>query len=535
MLVGYVSDEMYFAVPEVLVEFIRGEESVQTYSRASGAVHADIAPGEYDVVLQRTGYGAKRVQMKVEPGALYQFRLLSERLYGYARPKYSRPGEVAQVCVHSKEPYFLELWRYGWQKECVRQLGYFEDHPRGANRQVLPDGDFTQTGARWNDFGYSFPPAARQTATAPERSGLYYFHVRTQSGDFFSFPWVIAPARPTAPIAVLASNMNWNAYNDFGGRSNYIAAIHLPSTPTVNPHQEKVWFRSTGADYWSVENYDPLSFDRPEIINHVGEHEQITDPIVRRGAEHVAPAEWRLLGWLEREKFSYDFYSETQLHFGALDLDQYRVLILSTHPEYWTREMYLRVKTWVFEQGGKLMYLGGNGINCEVELPDERTMVVRNGDVSEARAKLAFRGEGAKFPSRFGRRFEEESNLLGVVTTLTGMATGAPYCVADAAHWVFEGTGLQNGDLFGKKSLNMRCPGGASGHETDKISEHSPPGIHLLAKGTNPNEGGAELVHFETPSGGQVFSVGSICYPAAIVIDEQISRITANVLNRFLK
>jgi hypothetical protein len=257
--------------------------------------------------------------------------------------------------------------------------------------------------------------------------------------------------------------------------------------------------------------------------------------MTRRGTEHVAPAEWRLLGWLEREGFAYDLYAETQLHSGVLDLDKYKVLILSTHPEYWTRDMYFRVKSWVFERGGKLLYLGGNGINCEVELPDERTMIVRNGDVSEAVANRAFRGERARFPSRFGLRVEEESHLLGLVTTLTGMATGAPYRVMDASHWVFEGTGLKNGDLFGGQSLSMRCPGGASGHETDKISEHSPSSVHLLAKGTNPDEGGAEMVHFEMPNGGQVFSVGSICYPASIVIDDQISKITTNVLNRFLR
>ena len=535
MLIGYVSDEMYFAIPGALLEFVRDSESYQTHSSASGAVHADISPGEYEVTLQCAGYGAKRLRMNVPAGVPYQFRLLSDRLYGYAWPKWVRPGEVANVCVHASEPYFLELWRYGWDKECVRRCGYFEDHPKGANRQVVPDGDFTQTGVRWNEFGYSFAPNARQRAIAPDRSSLYYFHVRTLSGDFFSFPWIVAPARPTASVAVLASNMNWNAYNDFGGRSNYIAAVHLPSTPTVNPHQEKVWFRSTGGDYWFTENYDPLSFERPELINHIEENDRITDPMIRRGTEHVAPAEWRLLGWLEREGFAYDLYAETQLHSGILDLDRYKVLILSTHPEYWTRDMYFRVKSWVFERGGKLLYLGGNGINCEVELPDERTMIVRNGDVSEAVANRAFRGERARFPSRFGLRVEEESHLLGLVTTLTGMATGAPYQVSDASHWVFEGTGLKNGDLFGGQSLSMRCPGGASGHETDKISKYSPLGISLLAKGTNPDEGGAELVHFETPSGGQVFSAGSICYPASIVIDDQISKITANVLNRFLK
>jgi N,N-dimethylformamidase len=536
MLIGYVSDEMFTAIPGVQLEFIGHEGSYELHSRASGAVVGEVPAGAYEVILQREGYGPKRSEMEVGTGIPHHFRLLSDRcVYGYAWPKWVQAGQCSSVCVHSSETYFLELWRYGWNKELVRKCGVFEDHPKGANRQILPDGDFTRTGVRWNEFGYAFPPHARQTANAPDRSGLYYFHARTNSGQFFSFPWIVAPERPKARLAVLASNINWNAYNDFGGRSNYIAAVQLPRAPAVNPRQEKVFFRPTGADYWNTREYDPLGFDRPELINYVGENEQITDPIWRRGAEHVAPAEWRLLGWLEREGYSYDLYAESQLDSGVCDLNQYEALILNTHPEYWTRRMYHLVKSWVFERGGKLLYLGGNGINCEVELPDERIMRVRNEDVSEARARRSFQGEGARFPSRFGLRVEEESRLLGVVTTLTGMGTGAPYRVLHADHWAFSGTGLANNDLFGLSSLNMRCPGGASGHETDKVSKHSPADITVLAKGTNPDDGGAEMVCFDTSSGGAVFSVGSISYASATVVDAQVSRITANVLNRFLK
>ena len=112
--------------------------------------------------------------------------------------------------------------------------------------------------------------------------------------------------------------------------------------------------------------------------------------------------------------------------------------------------------------------------------------------------------------------------------------TAAPYRVRDAAHWVFAGTGLRDGDLFGEASLHERVHGGASGHETDKMTPHSPPNTVLLAKGTNPDDGGAEMVYYETASGGAVFSVGSITYPASLLVDPAISRVTANVIDRFL-
>jgi N,N-dimethylformamidase len=183
------------------------------------------------------------------------------------------------------------------------------------------------------------------------------------------------------------------------------------------------------------------------------------------------------------------------------------------------------VKSWVNERGGKLMYLGGNGLNCEAEVAGDAA-VYHNGDARKLKS--------GGFESRFQMRVESEAALLGVVFTETGIMTGAPYRVIDASHWAFAGTGLGDGDLFGQASMHRRCPGGASAHETDKISPSSPSGTIRLAKGTNIDQGGAEVAYYETPSGGAVFSVGSIAWASAILVDDCVSQITGNVLRRFL-
>ncbi len=64
--------------------------------------------------------------------------------------------------------------------------------------QITPDGDYMQTGVQWNKIGYGSPHHT-QLVSAPERSGLYYLHAKTESGKFFSFPWVVAPAQAHAP------------------------------------------------------------------------------------------------------------------------------------------------------------------------------------------------------------------------------------------------------------------------------------------------------------------------------------------------
>jgi len=57
----------------------------------------------------------------------------------------------------------------------------------------------------------------------------------------------------------------------------------------------------------------------------------------------------------------------------------------------------------------------------------------------------------------------------------------------------------------------------------------------VIAKGMNPDSGGADMLTFDTASGGMVFSVGSINYVASLPVDETVSIITENVLRRFLR
>jgi hypothetical protein len=518
MPVAYVSDESYAALADVLVEFRGGAAPLVARSAPSGAVYADLPPGEYEVCLSKPGFGSKRVQASLGSAPVH-FRLLSDRLLGYAWPKWCRAGDPVQFRVHSVEPYKLLLYRYGIQKEFVRNVGWYDNHGPRAAMQTVPDGHFVETGVRWNNgFGVH-----RQVVTAPPRGGLYYFHAKGESGAFFSFPLVVAPAKPQAAVAVLASTNTWNAYNPFGGRSNYILASRMIDEPIVNSLSDLPRYNLAEYGEWkSNRDFEPLSFDRPEPHNHVPEGVECRDPIEGRQACHLAPAEWRLLGWLEEQGHAYDLYADYQLHDGTLDLDAYHVLILSVHPEYWSEGMYRAVKRWVFERGGRLMYLGGNGLNCAVEYLDGGT------------AMRCLNQWPAGRESRFHARAESEANLLGVVFTDAGAMTSAPYEVVEPGHWVFAGTGLKKGDLFGTKTLHERYGPGGSGHETDKMSPSSPKNAKVLAKGLNVDDGGAHLVCFETPGGGAVFSAGSITYPSGLLCDPPTSRITANVLRRFL-
>lgn len=536
MLVGYVSDEYFVAVSSVSIEAVcvSCADRYVTQSSASGAIELPITQGTYTFTLSSEGFSPKRSTHAISLGELVNFRLLSNRLYGYVSPRWSDAGTEAKVLVSSKSPYSLELWHYGAKKTLIRRLG-FDSHPLGATLQTTPDGDYLSASLNWDDTNL---------VTAPEKSGLYFVHIKNLSGEEIVVPWIVSPNKPKSKIAVLASSSTWSAYNNFGGRSNYVLPTGLPSKPLLSRRLDLPRYSdiNTGAEHetWDNSNYPNLSFERPEPANTVGLNESLIDPISTRDANGLASAEWRLLGWMENLGFDYDLYSDVQLHFDEVDLTSYAILVMNCHPEYWSKKMYELVKDWVHNKGGKLIYLGGNGITCEVDYPTSTSMTVKNGDYSQFFVDGKFRCFcempcNDQFKSRFTTTVESEAHLLGISYDRDGLMTAAPYQVIDGSHWIFEGTDLKKGDLFGIESLHTRCPGGASGHEIDKIQSSSPSNICLLAKGTNPDNSGAEMTIYETSSGGAVFAVGSINYPSSLPVDEPLSKVTANVFIHFLK
>jgi len=513
MLVGYVSDEDYKALCSVDLEFKNNDIIVLAQSNVTGSIYAEIEPGYYSVSLGKPGYGSKQVKIEVNPEKPYQFRLLSDLMRGFMWPKWIRSGNISEYCVHSVEQFKLELWRYGWDKEFICSFGWCDEHGPRAMMQITPDGDYTQSGVAWNREGYTLQ-YQKHYITAPEKSGLYFMHAKTQYGKFCAFPWIVSPQKPKCDVAVLSSSISWNAYNKFGGRSNYFNQNSLPPKPVINARQDIS--RYTNPDIWPYDKTAaPLSFQRPEPACEIDENTQITDPIPGRMGSCFAPGEWRLLGWLEREGFEYDLYSEVELNFDRIPLDQYRVLILNNHHEYWSKEMYFCVKSWVLDQGGKLLNLGACCMFAEVEFLNENTILCRKEGTWE-------------------NRDEPASKLLGVEYSHSGFQSGAPYYVIDSDHWAFSGTGLKNDDRFGHHSLHERCPGGASAHELDKISEDGPENLVHLAKGDNPEDSGGDMIFYELSNGGCVFSVGSLCWTLSLPIDDQISLITSNVLKKML-
>lgn len=286
-------------------------------------------------------------------------------------------------------------------------------------------------------------------------------------------------------MALLLNTNTWAAYNPWGGASIY--TWDLPyETERLNSRF--------------------VSFDRPNPREHD-----------RTPGNHLFSGELHLIRWLEAHGVDYECLTDLDIHSSERSLRNSKVLILNTHPEYWTTEMFDNLETFL-DHGGSLLNLGGNVVYWKTQITENGIFVDNQG---------IMQGEGLW--RDVGR---PESQVLGVRYDSRGYATYAPYEVLLQDHWLFEGTGLKDGATFGEQSLinDARSSGGASGNETDKSDEFSPPNGLILARGTNPDGGGGELFFYEHPGGGAVLSFGSLTSASAVPVDPTMARLVRNFL-----
>lgn len=397
----------------------------------------------------------------------------TDRVSSYTNTESFSPGESVPFMIHSLDSFCnIKIYRYGLQNELLLD-SMIDTYPQNYN-------------CRSYSFGCDWKETVKWNIPISARSGMYGAEVATMTGEK-SYTMFVVRGDGSAPIAVLASTNTWQAYNDWGGHSFY----------RYNLNDD-------------IPNSQMVSFHRPNNAAY---------PYGNRG--HLANAELYLLRWLELNSYDYELYSDRDMHNGLIGKPDHNVLILNVHNEYWTDEMYNNLEGFL-NSGGNLMSLAANSVYWRVTyMQGDRIEVQKNG------AWHFFSYGYGGYWRELGR---PEAAVLGVAYDRRGYDTYYPYEVKNSNHWIFSGTGLSNGDIFGDKCLNG---GGASGHETDKMTIETPPNAVFLAKGTNPETGGATISYYSHPGGGAVFATGSITYTGSLPVDSAISRITANVLNSF--
>jgi N,N-dimethylformamidase len=419
--------------------------------------------------------------------------------------------------------------------------------------------------AGWGvDFEFTVPKGLK--------SGLYAAHIASGRDEDF-MPFVIRPERgtKTADLVFVVPTASYMAYANEHMMTDAPLAEHLtdqvvvmqPTDVYLHEHREYgascYDSHSDGSGVCYTSRLRPILTMRPKYASWLGG---------KGSSLWQMNADTHIIDWLESNGYSYDCITDEDLHNeGYAAIAPYRVFMTSTHHEYWSKEMWDALDAFK-KAGGRLMYMGANAWYWRVAY--HRT---RPGVLEVRRAEGGIRAWAAEpgeyyhsFTGEYGGLWRRQGLPPQMMAGTGFSAQGFDVCsyfkrMPDSADprakFVFEGV---EDDIIGNFGL---IGGGAAGLELDRADRllGTPPNALVLASseahspiymvvceeifinapgmcnGEHPFVR-ADMVFFETPAGGAVFSTSSISWAGSLSHNNyknNVSRITANVLDRFLK
>ncbi|WP_203892228.1 N,N-dimethylformamidase beta subunit family domain-containing protein, partial [Planobispora longispora] len=316
--------------------------------------------------------------------------------------------------------------------------------------------------------------------------------------------FAVRAARPSSPILLSIPFPTWQAYNRAGIPGE---GLYWAEHPTRAAR---------------------VSFDRP--------------------GGGPPPERWEegMIRWLEPAGYDVDYCSGLDLHDGRELLAGYRLLVVNGHDEYWTAGMRDTVEEFV-RRGGNLAVFSGNTCWWQFRLEDGgRTMVCHRDAAADPVAATDPALTTVEWSSSPVDR--PENSMIGV-SFRRGAGTWGPYMqrmhdesyvVRFPEHWAFAGTGLGEGDKFGR---------GALGYETDACDfveidgvpaatgrDGTPPSFVILATADlrhwhRYGQGGMATMGAMRLGAGTVFTAATVNWGNALH-EPHVERITRNVLDR---
>jgi hypothetical protein len=365
------------------------------------------------------------------------------------------PGEIAEVSVASD----AKVLRF--QVFAYSNLPHPTEHDLKTRGAAMTPPVTLDWSAHRNA-----PHRVRLVRAGAWPSGLYFLRITAGDGRVGYAPFILRPRRlGTHRIAVVLSTNTWQAYN----------------------------FDDANGDGWGDSWYVSGAIHRIDLRR----------PFLDFGLPFRF-RDWDLtfISWLNASGKKVDFLSDDDLERlssgDELGRD-YDLVVFPGHEEYVTGHVYDVVERYR-DLGGNLMFLAANNFFWRVR---------REGDW--LRRVALWRDLGRPESALVGAQYvSSDDGGHQRPFTVTG---------AQSEPWVFDGTGLGNGDRFGTYGI-----------EIDKRTSASPPGTTVLA--TIPDLMGAgrtaEMTYYATPRGAKVFAAGAINF-AASADQPVVSRLLENV------
>jgi hypothetical protein len=353
------------------------------------------------------------------------------------------PGQLATIRISTDAPSLTyQVYQSGPEREVV----YADNQMAGVPVADTPP--VTVDWSRWTNR-----PHTISFRVGKWPSGLYYVSFVAPDGRIGYAPFVVRPQTLGAAsrIAVVLPTNTWQAYNFWDSNGNGFG---------------DTWY--AGPPNHSVD---------------------LARPFIARGAP---PRFYRydlpFLHWFYWGGRSAEFFSDSdfaQIQNGEELVAAYDLVVFEGHEEYVTQHMYDVVERYR-DLGGNLIFLSANNFFWRVR---------QTG--TKLRKAALFRQLGRPEARVLGVQYRANDNgaRQGLFTVTS----------AKTAPWLWAGTGLADGSLFGQAV-------GGYGIEIDATTPDSPPGTIVLAQIPDIFGPGitAQMTYYETPAGAKVFAAGTL-------------------------
>lgn len=415
---------------------------------------------------------------------------LGGEIEGYAGAGSIDRGESIVLYVHTRAQRFtLEVFRFGWYADCgARRVAGPIELPGKAQPMPVMDETSGLVDCAWE-------PSYTLQTSADWTSGVHLVRLTEHDAGRQSYIlFVLRDDARGAPLLVQIPITTYQAYNNWGGKSLY---------------------------HWGSSNHSRasrVSFNRPFAANTqnsaaaigMGAGEFLCNLQPHPDRYGISNAGWdcNMVRWLEREGYDISYCTNLDVHARAALLRDCDAWLSIGHDEYWSGAMRDRIEQ-AREAGTHLGFFSANSAYWQVRLepspasgtPD-RIMVCHKKAKRDPVFARDPRAATDKFRSDAVARPEE--SLLGVM--YAGDPVDGDIVVREAGHWLFEGSGLRNGD---------RLPG-LLGYEVDCVHDAAASRATILAQSpwvslNDPAlEGQAHMTLYTAPSGALVFAAGTI-------------------------
>jgi hypothetical protein len=413
--------------------------------------------------------------------------LRSAVLDGYAWPPSVAQGDTLGLYVSCDAPAFdIEIVREG-----AATVSYLVIPGLPGVLQAVPD-------SAWLGAGWSQTCAV---AIPPEwPSGVYYARLLAPGISVRHAVFVVREDAPGSTARILLQNSfaTWHAYDAWGGKCLYDTL----STDGQRAHA--------------------VSFLRPYSRN--------------QGRGLFPMWEQLIVRWLESQGYAVEYCIDWDTAQDPTLHSSYDLLLIAGHDEYWSYAQRATVEARL-AAGGNLAIFGGNCCWWQVRYSPGMDQVVCYKDaaldplrgVADSLVTVHWRDPPVNRP---------ENPMTGPSLANGGGPTGSGgYVVERADHWLFEGTGVSNGEEFGtaQQVVGVEVDGALfqriAGVPVPTGVDGTPLSFEIVA--TAPATlGNATMGVFD--EGAQVFNAASINWASGVASDSVTQRVCENVLGRLV-